>query len=160
MLGDLPEGLNDLMLRIIGAYLLAVVVTYISAAVAATQSVMARLADMGVAVGLGDRLLTTGQDLVGMAPMFLPIIAIAFAIAFPVAALALRWRPDWRWFGYPLAGGVAILMVHVALQAAFNITPVAAARSILGLTFQALCGVLGGWVFLRALPARARAEPA
>jgi len=156
MLGDLPEWVNEFMLRIIGAFLLAVLVTYLAAAVAATQSVMSSLADMGVAVPLVDRLVTTGQDLVGMATSFLPIIAVALGIAYPVAALVLRWRPDWRWFGYPLAGGVAILGVHVALELAFGITPVAAARSTLGLTLQALCGALGGWVFLRACPAPVR----
>jgi len=156
MLGDLPERVNEFMLRIFGAYLLAVLLTYLAAAIAATQSVMSSLADMGVAVPLADRLVTTGQDLVGMAALFLPIIAVALGIAFPVAALVLRWRPDWRWFGYPLAGGAALLGVHVALELAFGITPVAAARSVPGLTVQALCGALGGWVFLRALPAPAR----
>ena len=109
MLGHLPKAVNDFMLRNIGAWLLAVLVTYATAALAATQSVIARLADMGVAVSLADRLRTTSQDLVGMAPMFAPMIAVAFLVAFPVAALVLRWRPHWRWFGYPLAGAVALL---------------------------------------------------
>lgn len=152
MLGHRSKAVNDFMLRIIVAWLLAVLVTYVTAALAATQSVIARLADMGVAVSFADRLATTGQDLIGMAPMFAPMIAAAFAIAFPVAALVLRWRPDWRWFGYPLAGGVALLVTHLALEAALNIVPVAAARSGLGLAIQAGCGFLGGWVFLRVGP--------
>jgi len=147
---------NDNMLRVMGAFLLAVIVGYVAAAAATTQSVMARLADMGVEVPLGDRLLTTGQDVVGMASSYLPIIAIAFAIAFPVAALILRWRPQWRWFGYPLAGAVAILVVHLALEATFGFTPVAAVRTTLGLVIQVICGAVGGWVFLRALPRRDR----
>jgi hypothetical protein len=156
MLGHPGRRVNDFMLRIIGAYLLAVLATYVAAAVLATQSVLARLADMGVAVSFADRLATTARDLVGMAPMYGPIIAVALILAFPVAALVLRWRPDWRWFGYPLAGGVALLVVHLALEALLNIVPVAAARSALGLAGQVLCGVLGGWVFLRLGPASAR----
>jgi len=39
---------EEFMLRILGAWLLAVLATYVTAAVAATQSVMARLAEMGV----------------------------------------------------------------------------------------------------------------
>jgi len=146
---------EEFMLRILGAWLLAVLATYVTAAVAATQSVMARLAEMGVSVGLADRIVTTGQDLVGMAPMFAPMIAFAFAVAFPVAALILRWRPNWRWFGYPLAGGVALLVLHLALETALSIVPVAAARTALGLAIQALCGAFGGWLFLRLRPAPA-----
>jgi len=145
---------NENMLRVMGAYLLAVIVGYVAAAAATTQSVMARLAEMGVAVPLADRLLTTLQDVVGMASSYLPIVAVAYAIAFPVAALVLRWRPQWRWFGYPLAGAVAILVVHLALEAAFGFTPVAAVRTTLGLMVQVLCGAVGGWVFLRSLPRR------
>jgi len=144
------------MLRVVSAYLLAVIVGYVAAAAATTQSVMSSLADMGVVVPFSDRLATTGHDIVGMVASYLPIIAIAFAIAFAVAALVLRWQPDWRWFGYPLAGGVAILAVHMALEFTFGFTPVAAVRALPGLTIQVLCGVLGGWVFLRACPAPTR----
>lgn len=156
MLGHLPERVNDNMLRVIGAYLLAVIVGYVAAAAATTQSVMSSLADMGVAVPLTVRLVTTAQDVMGMTSSYLPIIAVAFAIAFPVAALVLRWRPDWRWFGYPVAGGIAILVVHLALELTFGFSPVAATRTLAGLTVQALCGALGGWVFLRACPVPAR----
>lgn len=145
------------MLRAIGAYVLAVLVGYAFGAVAATQSVMSRLADMGVQVSLGVRLQTTLQDLVGMAGLYLPIIAAAFAVAFPVAALVSRYLPRWRSLGYPLAGGVAILAVHFILNQSFNITPVAAARTTLGLAFQALAGVLGGYVCLRLLPRKTAA---
>ena len=149
MLGHLPEPVNVSMLRTFSAWLIATLVAYAAAAIAATQSVMTRLAEMNVPVGIGERLRTTGLDLIGMAPMFAPMIAAGFAIAFVVAALIVRKRPDWQWFGYPLAGGVAVLVIHLALQAAFHITPVAAARTILGLAIQVACGVLGGWVFYR-----------
>lgn len=148
------------MLRALGAYVSAVLLAYAFAAVAATQSVMARLADMGVEVSFGVRLQTTLQDLAGMAAMYLPIIAAAFAVAFPVAALVSRFLPGWRSLGYPLAGGVAILAVHFILNQTFNITPVAAARTPLGLAFQGLAGVLGGYVCLRLLPARPAVRPA
>jgi hypothetical protein len=149
MLGHLPEPVNVSMLRIFCAWLVATLVAYAAAAIAATQSVMTRLAEMNVPVGIDERLHTTGQDLIGMAPMFAPMIAGGFAIAFTVAALIVRRRPDWQWFGYPLAGGVAVLVIHLALQAAFQITPVAAARTAAGLAIQVACGVLGGWMFYR-----------
>lgn len=135
------------MLRVLAAYLAAVLVTYTGAVIAHSQSVAARLHEMGVDESLAVRLEHTLHDLVGMSGLFLPIIALALAIAFPFARLVMRLLPRWRAVGYPLAGGAAVLAVHVLLAVTFEITPVAAARTALGLTLQALCGVLGGWVF-------------
>lgn len=135
------------MLRMLFAYLAAVAVTYVTASIAHTQSVMGRLLDMDVPVTLGDRLHATVHDVVGMAASFLPLLALALAIAFPVAGLAIRRLPRWRPVGYSVAGGVAVLVLHLTLSLVFQITPVAGARTTLGLTVQALCGGLGGWVF-------------
>jgi hypothetical protein len=135
------------MLRALAAFVAAVLVAYASAAVSATQHVMSRLRDMGIEVSVADRLSASLHDLVGMASLYLPILAIAFAIAFPVAAGVIRMAPRWRPLGYPLAGGTAVLAIHVILNQSFDITPIAAARTTHGLTTQALCGALGGWVF-------------
>lgn len=140
------------MLRAVAGYLAAVLVAYVTAAAAQTQSVMARLGDMGVDVSPGDRLGATVHDVAGMAGTYLPMIAVGFAIAFPVAAAVIRRVPRWRPVGYALAGGVAVLMIHVLLAWTLSITPVSAARTSLGLTVQALCGALGGWVFLKTRP--------
>ena len=140
------------MVRVLAAYVAAVLVTYASAAMAHTQSVMARLADMGVNVALSDRVGATLHDLIGMAPLYLPILAAGLAVAFPVASGVIRYVPRWRPLGYSLAGGFAVLVIHVVLYQTFSITPIAAARTTTGLTVQALCGALGGWVFRRCLP--------
>lgn len=137
------------MLRTLAGYLAAVLVAYVCAAALTTQWVMASLAEMDVPVDLSLRVHATTHDLVGLLPLYLPLIAAAMAVAFPVAALVLRWLPGWRSVGYPLAGGVALLALHLILHQTFDITPIAAARSALGLTAQAMCGVLGGWVFLQ-----------
>lgn len=140
------------MVRWIVAYLAAVLVTYVAAATAHTQSVMSNLAEMGAPVTLGDRLAASGHDLLGLAPMFLPMVAVALGIAFPVAGWIIHRLPWWRALGYSLAGGVAVLMIHVLLYQAFGITGIAGARGTLGLTVQALCGALGGLVFRQLLP--------
>jgi hypothetical protein len=143
------------MLRVLAAYLAAVLVTYTGAVVAHSQSVVARLADMGVDESLPDRLGHTLHDLTGMAGLFLPIIAVTLAIAFLVASQLMRLLPRWRPVGYAVAGGVAMLAVHVILEQTLAITPIAAARTTLGMTLQALAGVLGGWVFTAGLGWRA-----
>jgi hypothetical protein len=142
------------MLRIVAAFVAAVLVTYTSATIAHTQWVMANLADMGVTVTLGDRLGATAHDLAGMAPLYLPMIAAALAVGLLVAGRIIRARPRWRPLGYSLAGGLAVLAIHVVLYQTFSITPIAAARTTAGLTVQALCGALGGWVFRVCLPRR------
>jgi hypothetical protein len=136
------------MLRALAAFVAAVFVAYGLAAVAQTQHVMSRLTDMGMTVTGRDRLAATVHDLVGMAPLYLPMIAIAFAIAFGVAAGIIRLAPRWRSLGYPLAGGTAVLAIHVILNLSFDITPIAAARTTYGLTAQALAGAIGGWAFV------------
>lgn len=146
------------MVRVLAAYLAAVLVAYGAAATAQTQSVMNHLVAMGMPVTAADRVTATAHDLLGMASVFLPLVAVALAIALPVAAWAIRRLPHWRRIGYPLAGGVALLMIHTLLYQAYGIHGLAASRTTPGLTLQALCGALGGWVFLRALPVR-RAPP-
>lgn len=129
------------------AFLIAAFVTYLLAAVASTQSVMSSLGDMGVEVGFGDRVATTFADLSGMLPMFLPLLAVALLLGFLVAGGVVRWQPGWRNFGFPLAGFAAILVMHLLMRSMLDLTPVAAARSTLGLLFQGLAGAAGGYVY-------------
>jgi len=129
-------------------YLAAVAVAYGLAAVLATQSVVSSLAGMGVHVGLGDRLAMTLQDIGGMAGMFLPMVAFGLLIAFMASALVCRYKNEWRLPLYVLAGAAALVCIHLALNLAFGITPVAAARSAFGLTLQAAAGAVGGLAYV------------
>jgi hypothetical protein len=63
-------------------WLLAVVVTYVLASLTATQAVIAELAGMGVVVPPADRAVMSLQDILGMANMFLPMVAFALLVAF------------------------------------------------------------------------------
>jgi len=141
--------------RRIGSFVLAVAVTYLLAVISASQHVAASLEGMGAEVTIGTRLAMIGHDLGGMATSFLPMIAIGFLIAFGVAALLLRRLPRHRrYLLYSIAGAAAVVTIHVALHAAFDITPVAVARSGGGLLVQGLCGAVGGYVFARLTGAR------
>lgn len=136
-------------LRRIGSFVLAVAVTYLLAVISASQHVAASLEGMGAEVGFGTRLEMIVHDLGGMATSFLPMLVIGFVIAFGVAALLLKWLPRYRYLLYTLAGAVAMASIHLALHAAFDITPVAVARSTGGLLVQALCGAVGGYLYAR-----------
>ena len=78
------------MLRILVAFLLAVVATYLLAAAFSTQVILYQVADLGLPISLSVRLDTTLEDLRGMLPMYLPIVAASLFVAIPVSALALH----------------------------------------------------------------------
>ena len=127
----------------------AVLATYVVAAVLASNSVIASVIAMGLPVDFGTRLEMIGHDVVGMTASYLPLIAVAFLIAFPAAGLLVRNRPALRTAIFILAGIVAVLCIHFALKMTFDIAPVAAARTNVGLALQASAGALGGYLFAR-----------
>ncbi len=129
-------------------YLSAVAVAYLLAAVAATQSVISSLAGMGVQVSFTGRLTMTLEDIVGMAGMFLPMVAFGLLIAFMATALICRYWGQWRIPLYIIAGATALACLHLALNLAFGITPVASARTTAGLLMQALAGAAGGLTYV------------
>ena len=135
------------MIRKLAAYLLAVIVAYTLASITATQSVIARLAEMGIDVNFADRLRMTLHDIAGMAGMFLPMIAAAFLAAFLMAALICRLLGRRPIALYILAGAVALIAIHLILNLAVGITPVAIARTMGGLLIQGLAGAVGAYLY-------------
>ncbi|HLF30631.1 MAG TPA: hypothetical protein VI566_06330 [Xanthomonadales bacterium] len=135
------------VIRVLGRYILAVLVSYTLASLFSTQSVVASLGSLGVTVTWPERMRMGLQDLAGMRGVFLPVIAAAFALALPVASWLGRRRPTWRKHLFALAGAVGLIAVHLSLKAAFDIIPIAGARSALGLAAQALAGAVGGYMF-------------
>lgn len=129
-------------------YLAAVIVAYLLAAITATQSVVSSLAGMGINLDTAERLSMTLDDITGMAPMLLPMIAFGLLIAFMTTALICRYLNQWRVPLYALAGAVALLCIHLALHHLFSITPVAIARTPGGLVVQALAGAAGGLTYV------------
>ncbi len=135
------------MIRKLTAYLLAIIVAYLLASITATQSVIARLAEMGVDVNFADRLRMTLHDIAGMAGMFLPMIAAGFLAAFMLTALLCRWLGRRPVALYILAGAVALITIHLTLNLAFVITPVAIARTTGGLLIQGVAGAVGAYLY-------------
>lgn len=147
------------MIRWLAAFAAGVLATYVLAAVVSTQMILAEVAALGLPVSFGDRAAATLHDLAGMAMAYLPLIGLSLLIAFPVAALVLRYVRLPRALGYALAGGTAIWALHLIMIATFGMHPVPAARTALGLALQAGAGLVGGYVFAR-LTARVPATTA
>ena len=147
------------VLRTIVAWLAAVLLTALLGCIAQTQFNLAALAELGAQISWPLRLQTTAQDIVGFSPSFGPLVAISFLIAFAFTRGLRVWVPGPRVAWYALAGGIAVLTIMQALHLAFGITPVAAARTGLGLASLAVCGALGGALFARLLPQPDNAAP-
>lgn len=128
-------------------YLLAVVTCTLAASLVQTQFNLAAIAEVGAPISLVDRLRVTGQDLIGFTPTFGPIVAVGFLVAFLVTALIRRYWAVAAAPLYALAGATAIGTILIALQLAFGITTLAAARGAFGVICLLLTGALGGWTF-------------
>lgn len=149
------------MLRTLAAFIAAVVITAALGSLWQTQLNLAALAALGHAVGPSLRLATSAQDLAGFAPLYAVLCAIALLIAFIVAALLARALPRLRMPLHLLAGGTAVAVMLVLMDAALPVTIIAAARGLGGTAGLVLAGVAGGTAFAALAPARgvaARAE--
>ncbi len=140
------------------AWLAAVLVTAIGGSVVQTQINIARVVELGVPVGLGERLETTLQDLAGFAPLWAIIVAAGLLVALLVAsALVHRWRR------FPvglhvLAGFAAPLAAVLIMDAMLPITAIAAARTGTGAVLISLPGGVGGWLYARLLSQRQKGQ--
>ncbi len=139
----------------ISAWAVAVVTAYVLATLAATQSVISRLDGMGISVSFAERVSMSAKDLLGMSGLYLPLIAVALLLAWPVAGWLGRRSPEKRTLLFVLAGATAILCIHLALNWSFDITLVAVARTPLGLLSQVLAGAAAGYLYTRLKQARA-----
>ena len=136
------------ILKRIGAWLAAVISVVLLGVIFQTQNIIARLGNLGADVGFEERLSMTAYDISHLGTLYGIFIAIALAIAFLVGGLLYHFTKFGRVVIYPVAGGVAILVMLFAMkQAFFDVHIIAGARDMIGITFQVLAGIIGGWVF-------------
>lgn len=139
------------VLRWFLSWLAAVVVTAAIGSVIQTQINIARISGLGVEVTAWERFVTTGQDLLGFAPLWGIIVAAGLLVALLVAGgLARRW-PARSVSLHVLAGFAAPMVALLVMDAMLPVTVVAAARSWGGLVLMSLPGGLGGWLYVALL---------
>lgn len=139
-------------MRRVLAYLIACFATYGAGVLFASQQAMSALKSLGAPMSPGLRLQVYIHDILGMTASYLPLIAIAFPIAFVVAAVIFRFLALGRMPLFLVAGAVAIVAVHLLLTLSFGIHPIGSTRTLAGLMLQGLAGLLGGFVFIRLNP--------
>jgi len=137
-------------IRTVGAWLLAASVTGAIGSLVQTQFNLAAVASLDGPVPFHLRIETTMLDLAGFAPALALIVAVGFAIAFPVAAwLARRWRLGSvpRLLLYALAGATAVATPIFLMNHLLSMAPIAATRDTAGLLLLCSGGALGGSLF-------------
>ena len=135
------------------AFLVAVLVAVAFGAVIQTQYNLAALIDLGADIPLSVRLRTTGEDLIGFAPIYAVLVVLALAGSLPLAALVSRGLPQVRGVVFALAALAGLLVaVWVVNYLAPMPTLIAATRVWHGLLLMALGAALAGWLFARLLP--------
>ena len=140
------------MMILIGHFFAASLLTFLLASIVHSQFVIHALISIDIEVTWLDRLNMTLQDLQGLFPTLGPIISFSLLCGFLLVALLKKFKPSTNQYNYvllPLAGGVALWLMIIAMHPIMNITLIASARSSAGIASLSVCGVIGGWLFWR-----------
>ncbi|MFU8878514.1 MAG: hypothetical protein ACNA7E_10260 [Wenzhouxiangellaceae bacterium] len=139
------------VIRVLLGWVVAVVITVLLGAIVQTQFNLSRLAALGAEVGLGARLTATGHDLIYFTPVFAILVSVAFAVAWPIAALLKRFLPAHRGLLFSLAGGSSIWVMLVVMNQTLPVTAIAASRSLAGSLSLVAVGLLAGLIYSRII---------
>lgn len=134
--------------QITAAYFAAVFCTSALASIFSTQFVIAALQDVGVLIPFETRLSMTFHDLAIFETLLL-VTAACFFVGFIVATTCVKHIGGARYIWFVLAGASALVSTLLLMTWHFQLTPIAGARTLPGLTFQALAGAAGGLLFSR-----------
>lgn len=134
-------------MRAIAAYFPATLVAYLLASTFSTLMIMAGLAEMAMPVSAADVLSAVWFDWLGLLGSYLPLVAIALLVALPVAGQLHGRLGLPRRFMYALAGFVALVAIHLILEATLGLIGFAAVRTNFGLLMQGAAGGLAGVLF-------------
>ncbi|MEM1110335.1 MAG: hypothetical protein AAGI11_00385 [Pseudomonadota bacterium] len=129
------------------AFLAAVIAAFAAGSIMATQFILGNVSAMGMDVTAGVRLHATLHDLAGLAPTYMPLIAVAFLIGLSSGSGLSRLLPAQRLWLCILAGAVSLIAIHMIMKAVLGLSGIAATRTLAGLLSQGLAGALGGYVF-------------
>lgn len=135
------------MVQAIAGYVLAVIVMIVVGGAMHAWFNQADLATLGAEFTLSERISWAFHDIIGMAPLYGPIMGAGLLVAFLVAGLIARRMPALRTVVFVVAGAVAVAVALVVMRAVFEITPIASAREMDGFIGQVIAGALAGLTF-------------
>jgi len=135
------------IIRTVGSFLVAVIAAYILGAIFISQGNIASIVAMDFDITLAQRFEAAIHDVTHMTDIYLPIIAVSFLIAMPVATLIIKYVPNLRTIGYVLAGAAGLVAIHLIMKMVLGFSGIAPTRTIVGLLAQAIAGGVGGYLF-------------
>jgi hypothetical protein len=138
------------IIKRIGGWVAAALITVILGITFQTQNVLARLENIGADVSFVERLSMTLYDIQHLGSLYIIFVSIALAVAFLLGGLVYRFAKFGRPIIYMVAGGAAILVMLFAMKVAFfDVHLIAGARDAFGIGLQMLAGAIGGFVFAK-----------
>ena len=148
------------MLRLISAYVIGVIVSFVLGSVIGTQMVLHSVQSMGLAVSWSSRLATTGSDIAGLSVSLMPLMALILTIGWAVTDwVSVRVSRYRHTAAFALMGAGCILILHPLLNMVFGVDAFAPARTPVGLIAQGIAGAVGGLCFAKVRLLRARHLP-
>lgn len=138
------------ILRLAIAYIAAVATAFVAASIFYTQQILAKQAEIGADYTPAQQIDTYAANLVGLAPAYGVVLAIALLAGFIIAAIVKRILKPLAPIAYPLAGAAAVFTALYLIEnvmAAGGAGAFGGARGPLGLSLQCLAGAAGGLVF-------------
>jgi hypothetical protein len=136
-------------IRLVLGWGIAVVVTVLIGSLVQTQFNLAAISGLGVEIGLADRISTTWHDLQSFTPLYAVVVALAFAVAWPLAGWLKHWLPGHRTLLFTLAGFSAVWVTIAVMNRTLPITAIGATRELVGTLALAAAGAFAGWVYSR-----------
>ena len=141
--------MQNSIVRNVCGFLAAVLAAYVLGAIFISQGNIASIVAMDFDVSVAQRFEAALHDVMNMTGIYLPVIAVSFVIAMPVATFIIKYVPQQRTALYVLAGAVGLITIHVLMKMLLGFSGIAATRSIVGLLAQAIAGGVGGYLFHR-----------
>ena len=139
--------MQNSIVRNVGGFLAAVIAAYVLGAIFISQGNIASIVAMDFDVSVAQRFESALHDVMHMTNIYLPVIAVSYLIAMPVATYIIKYVPQQRMILYVLAGAVGLVAIHVIMKLLIGFSGIAATRSFVGLLAQAIAGGVGGYLF-------------
>lgn len=137
---------NAIVRNIIG-FLAAVIAAYVLGAIFVSQGNIASVIALNFDVSIAQRFEAALHDVANMTGIYLPVIAVGYVIAMPVATFIIKYAPQHRMVLYITAGATALVSIHIILKILLGFSGIAATRSLMGMIAQAIAGGVGGYFF-------------
>lgn len=139
--------MNNTIVRNMSSFLVAVIAAYLLGAIFISQGNIASVIALNFDVSLAQRFEAALHDVTNMTGLYLPVIAVSYLLAMPVATFIIKYFPQHRMTLYIAAGAAGLITIHIIMKLLLGISGIAATRSVIGMLAQAVAGGVGGYLF-------------